>query len=252
MTRTDKRRGFTLVEMLVVISIIVVLVAILFPVFSSARERSRQVRCQTNLSKIVGALQDYKRQYHRYPPRPAYDATLEIYTGGFSALYPDFISDYSALVCPDDIAIASRNEEAKQRRYSTYNGVIELIDNPSAADPWVFAADSTTGNQKITYNYNGYDELGWDMDVALDPRPPTSSPKPAWLDRGWKYYPRLMNIYAPEYTVVTHCTAHRTFYSNEDEVRDTCVNLGSETDTLLVKTWQDTTSGASLFEKQEQ
>ena len=252
MTRNDKRRGFTLVEMLVVIAIIVVLVAILFPVFSSARERSRQVRCQTNLSKLVGALQDYKRQYHRYPPQPAYDATLEIYTGGFSALYPDFVSDFSALVCPDDLVVASRSEEAKDRRYSTYNGVIELVDNPSSSTPWEFATDSDTGNLKITYNYNGYDEKGWDRQVALDPRPPTSSPKPTWLDRGWKYYPRLMNIYAPEYTMVTHCTAHRAFYSNEDEVRDTPVNLGSESDTLLVKTWQVASSGASLFEKQGQ
>ena len=249
MTQTDKRRGFTLVEMLVVISIIVILVAILFPVVQNAREKSRQVRCQTNLSKLVGALQDYKRQYHRYPPRPIYDANRQLYIGGFSSLYPDFIDDWTAMVCPDDRAILGKGDEAKQRRYSTYNGRINLADDPTSSNPWAFAVDSDTGNQKITYNYNGYDYLGWDRNTPLSP---PGDPKPTWLDRGWKHYPRLKNIYAPEYTVVTHCTAHRDFYSKPGEWRDTYVNLGSETDSLIVERWQHQDSGVSLFEKQEQ
>lgn len=38
-------QGFTLIELLVVIAIIAVLVAILFPVFASAREKVRQTAC---------------------------------------------------------------------------------------------------------------------------------------------------------------------------------------------------------------
>lgn len=250
MTRNNRRHGFTLVEMLVVISIIVVLVAILFPVFAGARHKARMVRCQTNLSNLTQALEEYKRQYHRYPPRPAYDADAEIYTGGFSALYPKFIDNYGDMVCPDDKTILTRQEEAKQRRYCSYNGRIVGAEDPTAADPWPFAVDSDTGHKMITYNYHGYDALGWDRGPT-DALEPPADPMPTWLDRGWKYYPRLTNIYAPEYTVVTHCTFHRGFYSKESEQRDTYVQLNNETDTLLVERWQTVEGGGSTFEKQD-
>src|SRR5688572_25092696 len=53
-----KKTGFTLIELLVVIAIIALLAAILFPVFSRARENARRASCQSNLKQIaLGALQ---------------------------------------------------------------------------------------------------------------------------------------------------------------------------------------------------
>ncbi|MEN6371956.1 MAG: prepilin-type N-terminal cleavage/methylation domain-containing protein [Armatimonadota bacterium] len=54
-----KRRGFTLIELLVVIAIIAVLAAILFPVFQSATEHARQVKCLSNLRQLAVAFQNY-------------------------------------------------------------------------------------------------------------------------------------------------------------------------------------------------
>jgi prepilin-type N-terminal cleavage/methylation domain-containing protein/prepilin-type processing-associated H-X9-DG protein len=54
-----KRHGFTLVEMLVVLAIMVVLSALLFPVFSHVREKGRRTSCQSNLKQIGLALQQY-------------------------------------------------------------------------------------------------------------------------------------------------------------------------------------------------
>jgi prepilin-type N-terminal cleavage/methylation domain-containing protein/prepilin-type processing-associated H-X9-DG protein len=47
-----RRRGFTLIELLVVIAIIAILAAILFPVFLSAKERGRQMKCLANLRQL--------------------------------------------------------------------------------------------------------------------------------------------------------------------------------------------------------
>ena len=55
-----RRSGFTLIEMLVVIAIIAVLAAILFPVFGRARENARRTVCLANLQQIGAAIAIYE------------------------------------------------------------------------------------------------------------------------------------------------------------------------------------------------
>ncbi|MBI3944896.1 MAG: prepilin-type N-terminal cleavage/methylation domain-containing protein [Armatimonadetes bacterium] len=57
------RRGFTLIELLVVIAIIAILAAILFPVFSRARERARAASCLSNMKQIGTAFTMYMQDY---------------------------------------------------------------------------------------------------------------------------------------------------------------------------------------------
>ena len=60
-------RGFALIELLVVIAIIALLAAVLFPVFSQAREKARQAACLSNCRQIglaaVQYVQDYDEQF---------------------------------------------------------------------------------------------------------------------------------------------------------------------------------------------
>jgi len=69
--RSSRKGGFTLVELLVVIAIIAVLAAILFPVFSRAREKARQAACQSNLKQLTLAFLMYAQDWDETFP-PAY------------------------------------------------------------------------------------------------------------------------------------------------------------------------------------
>jgi prepilin-type N-terminal cleavage/methylation domain-containing protein/prepilin-type processing-associated H-X9-DG protein len=68
------RRGFTLVEMLVVIAIIATLVALLMPAVQAAREGARRTQCANNLRQLGVALGRYASTAESFPPGIAANA----------------------------------------------------------------------------------------------------------------------------------------------------------------------------------
>jgi len=54
--------------LLVVIAIIAILAAMLFPVFARARESARKIQCLSNVKNIATAVQMYLTDYDRFPP----------------------------------------------------------------------------------------------------------------------------------------------------------------------------------------
>lgn len=59
--------GFTLVELLVVVTIIGILIAILLPAVQTARESARQTQCKNNLKQLGIALKAYESIERKFP-----------------------------------------------------------------------------------------------------------------------------------------------------------------------------------------
>jgi prepilin-type N-terminal cleavage/methylation domain-containing protein/prepilin-type processing-associated H-X9-DG protein len=93
------RRGFTLVELLVVIGIIALLIGILMPALTRAREQANTTKCGANLHTLGIALTMYVNQYNAYPGHAS------LVAGTTAAIWPTRLrvytnNDHGVFHCP--------------------------------------------------------------------------------------------------------------------------------------------------------
>ena len=76
-----RRRAFTLVELLVVIGIIAILIAILMPALTRARDQAVRLQCMSNLRNIMQAITMYESENKNYLPYCGWGNMPDMHTG---------------------------------------------------------------------------------------------------------------------------------------------------------------------------
>jgi prepilin-type N-terminal cleavage/methylation domain-containing protein len=96
-------RGFTLVELLVVITIIGILVSLLMPAVQAARESARRTVCLNNLKQMSLALQSYVSKKNQYPVGSAGGGKHGLFS--YILPYMEQQAVYDCFKSMDDVAI---------------------------------------------------------------------------------------------------------------------------------------------------
>ena len=139
-------RCFTLTELLVVVAIIAILAALLFPVFARAREKARQASCQSNIKQLMLSVIMYKQDYDE---RNIYDrmstSNPATPTGPYASSYcgtlyfwKDMLNPYvkndQVWICPSDPNGGTTCVAPPRRSYQPNTEMVGVKDS-SVQDP---------------------------------------------------------------------------------------------------------------------
>jgi prepilin-type N-terminal cleavage/methylation domain-containing protein len=142
MSRTH--RGFTIVELLVVITIIGLLMALLIPAVAAARERARLAQCVTNVSQLCKATQTYTMDkggfFPPYVAGPTVGGSATVRGWPFLLLpfmeRADVVVDdeiqIDSFVCPSDPPVSN----TASLSYGANGGRVDAPGNASMPKDW--------------------------------------------------------------------------------------------------------------------
>lgn len=133
-TRPRSGSGFTLVELLVVVSIIATLAAILLPVVAQVREAARATTCRSNTRQLLTAFNTYTQDYDEVMPLGGFAQGTTIYQ--LPANLNSYVRSGQLWKCPTD-PIADDIYDGSTGDYLVSYGYnyVPLAGRPLAAVP---------------------------------------------------------------------------------------------------------------------
>lgn len=150
----NRRSGFTLVELLVVLAIVGLLLAMLLPVAQNIRESARATQCANNQHQLGVALQKYVAAFSQ--PPSAYTMMFEMgpYMAGQTA--SSFASQSDIYNCPSSNTPASSGPNSQN--YGANMCLNRIVDEAQK----IAITDAYDGMLRWT----GVDKQQWDITVA--------------------------------------------------------------------------------------
>ena len=126
-----RSKGFTLIELLVVVVIILILAAILFPVFTKARDNARRAACISNVKQIGVAIGLYKEDFDNCYPAYKYEyyniVKADWGLGYWMHMIDPYVKSQHIFYCPSAYRDRSAMEDpANKISYGSY-GINEYM-----------------------------------------------------------------------------------------------------------------------------
>jgi prepilin-type N-terminal cleavage/methylation domain-containing protein/prepilin-type processing-associated H-X9-DG protein len=183
-----RRNGFGLIELLIVIAVISILAAILFPIFAQAREKARTAMCQSHLKQLMSALMMYTQDYDETLPWVQFLTFTDLGPGfGVVQLYAPYVKNNDILLCPSQQAYAYNETltgplqdrpgsacPPQFRRQCDCRWIAERTGRPLAAIPWPAQTPITydgfrwPGRPQSPNRLIGPNGWGWACDDAFN------------------------------------------------------------------------------------
>jgi prepilin-type N-terminal cleavage/methylation domain-containing protein/prepilin-type processing-associated H-X9-DG protein len=152
---TSHRRGYTLIEFLIVLSIVGILAVILWPIHSHQKGNAEWANCLRNLKQVGLAFQQYAQDYdNRLVPVE----TVSVHSYGWAdALHPYWYQTPNLLQCPAE-ATAGAGLAATQRGYTDYwmNANLSRVTMKNLSSPMVtiLSGDGNDGTDNTNARYS--------------------------------------------------------------------------------------------------
>jgi prepilin-type N-terminal cleavage/methylation domain-containing protein/prepilin-type processing-associated H-X9-DG protein len=163
--KADRSDGFTLIELLIVIAIIAILAAILFPVFATAREKARQSTCASNEKQFGIAWLQYAQDYDECVPGIRHVVNGTTYWYSIRDEVDPYVKNKAIYVCPS--ATAS-NSPTLSYSYNWYVGMgsngVEAHNMSQFALPGqvpAFVDSGTYASTNATYTFSMTGAQAW-------------------------------------------------------------------------------------------
>ena len=157
-----RRCAFTLVEMLIVVVIVGLLAAIVFPLFSRARESARRSVCQSNLRQLGLAVRQYTSDYDGWIA-PAQSGTADPNVRAWPTLLSPYVRSPQLFACPDGERPAVAPHARLSATVGTANSYCGLVtgDNSSRGTSAITRPSFSYSWNAITDRDDAWVEPNW-------------------------------------------------------------------------------------------